>query len=405
MRLSTIFLTVLVIGGGIFAGIAMKQFSADPPEAEQREPEITVAVEEAKITSHKPRISIIGMIEAKDEASLTSPLDTEVLGVFAEEGDAVTKDTRLISLDTRDTNFQLEAQLATIDDIMAQLDSLSRDLFTERRRTGELRKLRDLSVDELKRNRNLLERGVVAQAAVDQAVAALSSRDLELLGQRQKSDALQTSRKRLEASLRGAQAQVGQLRLLLERARIEAPFDGVVKTMQPSQGTQVARGSLLVQLYNPKTLRIRAAIPNEHSSAATSGLISGEVMTKSGISPASMVSVAPEAKPGRGSVDALFELPDGQWLLGTAIELDLVLPEEPGTVAVPFDALYSGSRVYVVGEESRAQAVDCDGSGQTVIDGRTLALLRCPDLKGGDQIVVNRIPNLVTGTKLKISSA
>lgn len=405
MRFSTILLTILVIVGGILIGGAMERFAAAPPEAQQREPEVIVAVEEVNVTSHEPRISVIGTIEAKDEASLTSPLDTEVLEIFADEGDSVAEGERLVSLDTRETNFQLEAQYASIDDITAQLESLDRDLGTERQRIRELTKLRSIARDELQRNETLLERGVVSQSAVDQSVAALSARDLELLGQRQKIDALQTSRKRLEASLRAANAQVGQLQVLLERARIEAPFSGVVKVMNPSQGTRVARGSLLVQMYNPDTLRIRAAIPNEYSMAATSGRISGEILTGSRLTSAPLESVAPEAKPGRGSVDALFKLPAGQWLLGTAIELDLVLPSEPGTVAVPFDALYSGSRVYVVGAESRAQAIDCNGSGQTVIDGQTLALLRCPALKGGERIVVNRIPNLVSGTKLKVGSA
>ena len=405
MRLSTILLTVLVIAGGIFIGGAMRRFAAEPPAVEQREPEITVAVETASITTHQPRISVVGRVEARDEAILTSPLETEVLEVFAEEGDVVARDDRLLSLDTRETNFQLEAQLAIIDDIEAQLESLGRDLVTESRRLVELRKLRDLANDELRRNRTLLERGVVAQAAVDQSIAALSARDLELLAQNQKIDTLLTSRKRLEASSRGAQAQVGQLQLLLERARMEAPFDGVIKEMQPSQGTRIARGSALVQLYDPGTLRIRAAIPNEYSMAATSGKITGEVSTANGPAPTPMVSVAPEAKPGRGSVDALFKLPEGQWLLGTAIELDLLLPEETNTIAVPFDALYSGSRVYIVDADSRARAVDCDGSGQTVIDGQTLVLLRCPNLSSGDQIVVNRVPNLVSGTKLIIGSA
>ncbi len=405
MRLSTILLTILVIGAGVLVIGAMRQFAAEPPAAEKREPEVTVAVQDVAIASHRPRISVIGMVEAKDEALLTSPLDTEVLEVFAEEGDAVESGTRLVALDTRETNFQLEAQLAGIDDINAQLEALQLDLGTERRRTGEIANLKSLAADELRRNLTLLERGVVAQAAVDQARAAVSARDLELLAQRQKIDALQTSRKRLQASLRGAEAQVGQLRLVLERARIEAPFSGIVKTMNPSQGTRVARGSPLVQLYDPETLRIRAAIPNEHSAAATGGRISGEIATAAGTVPAPMVSVSPEAKPGRGSVDALFELPGGRWLLGTAIEIDLVLPAESGTLAVPFDALYSGSRVYVVGDESRAVAVDCEGAGQTVIDGRTLALLRCPGLAGGERIVVNRVPNLVSGTKLKAGPA
>ena len=116
-------------------------------------------------------------------------------------------------------------------------------------------------------------------------------------------------------------------------------------------------------------------------------------------------AVAPAAKAGRGSVDALFALPAGSWLLGLALEFDLLLPRTANTVAVPFDALYAGSRIYVVSAEGRAQAMECANNGQTVIDGKALAILACPELSEGTAVVVTRIPNLVTGTKLKLADS
>ena len=380
----------------------MNSLAVPAPQVEQVEPEINVAVTNVEITAHRPRATVIGLVEAKDEAMLTSPLETEVLAVLAEEGDAVAKNAPLIKLDVRETNYQLEAQLANIDDINAQLGSLQRDVVTERRRLREIRKLQELAEEEYERNNTLLERGIVAQAAVDNSEANLSARELEVLSQHQKIDALLTSRLRLEASERATLAQVGQLRLILERARIQAPFDGIVKVMNPSSGTRVARGSELVQLYDPNSLRLRAAIPNEYSNAGAS--IEAEVPTATGTQIIPLVNIAPEAKPGRGNVDALFSLPAGNWLLGSAIEFDLLLPLQPNLVAVPFDSLYSGSRVYIVDGDSRAQAIECTSAGQTYKNGQTLALLRCPELKSGDKIVINRIPNLLAGTKLNVPS-
>ncbi|MBF2735568.1 MAG: HlyD family efflux transporter periplasmic adaptor subunit [Betaproteobacteria bacterium AqS2] len=403
MKLSSIVLTIVILGVGFAATGYMRENATKPPEVQQAEPEVSVAVIAAEIRSHQPRIAIIGQIEAKDEAALTSPLETEVLAVFFEEGDAVSKGEPLLELDTRDTFFQLEAQLAGIDDINAQLESLQTDLAAEDRRLAEILKLRELAAEELARNEKLLERGVVAQAAVDGAVAAVSARDLEIIAQRQKTDGLQTSRKRLNASKRASLAQAGQLRLVLERARLQAPFDGVVKVMEPSVGSRVSRGQPLVQLYDPASLRLRAAIPNEYSRYAFEGVIEGELAVDGVVQRVALANVAPEAKPGRGSVDALFELPASDWLLGATLDFDLLLPPQERNVAVPFDALYSGSRVYIVDADSRAQAVECAASGQTSVDGRPLALLRCDGLSDGDRIVVNRIPNLISGTKLRVS--
>ncbi len=405
MNFKSIAMAVAVIGVGVLTLGYMRENATKPPEVKQTEPEVSVAVLAAELRRHQPRIALIGQIEAKDEAALTSPLETEVLQVFFEEGDPVAKGQQLIELDTRETSYQLEAQLASIDDINAQIEALDNDLASNEQRLVEITKLYNLANEELERARGLRDAGVVAQAAVDNATAALSARELELIAQRQNSDGLRTSRKRLNASKRAAQAQAGQLRLVLERARLEAPFNGVVKIMNPSLGTRVGRGQLLVQIYDPSSLRLRAAIPNEYARFAFEGTVAGELTLESGLRRiAPLVNVAPEAKQGRGSVDALFELPgNNDWLLGSALDFTLLLPARERSVAVPFDALYSGSRVYVVDADSRARALDCSSEGQAEVDGELRVLLRCPELTEGDQIVVNRIPNLVSGTKLRIS--
>ena len=404
MKLSTILLTILIVAGGFAANRYMSELATEPPEVKKVEPEVSVAVLSAEITSYRPRISLIGQIEAKDEAVITSPLETEVLQVNFEEGDFVSRGQPLLALDVRDTEFQLEAQIASIDDINAQIESLDRDLVTENRRLEEIRKLQELAKEELERNKQLLERGVVAQTAVDRSLTTFSSRELEVIGQLQKIDTQETSRKRLNASKRATEARIGQLRLVLERARLEAPFSGIVKVMNPSAGTRVNRGSVLTQLYDPQSLRLRAAIPNEYSNDAVNGILEAEFRVNNSVVVSQLSSVSPEVKSGRGGVDALFNLPNADWLLGASIEFDLLLPQENQTVAVPFDAIYSGSRVYVVGEENRAKAIECFNMGQTVIRGQSLALITCNDLNNGDQIVVNRIPNLVSGTKLKVQT-
>lgn len=208
--------------------------------------------------------------------------------------------------------------------------------------------------------------------------------------------------KRLEASARMARAEINQLRLVLERAAITAPFDGIVTTLHPSAGNRVARGTLLVEMYAPDTIRLRAAIPNAYATTEYSDNLKGQVNVTGREETLSLISISPESKPGRGTVDALFQLPEGEWLLGAAIEFDLILPSTDQAVALPFDALYAGSRIYIVDQDLRAQAISCESSGLTLVGGVSQALLRCPGLNSGDKVVINRIPNLVSGTKLKI---
>ncbi|MCY4324443.1 MAG: hypothetical protein OXC81_00220 [Betaproteobacteria bacterium] len=90
--------------------------------------------------------------------------------------------------------------------------------------------------------------------------------------------------------------------------------------------------------------------------------------------------------------------------MGTAIEFDLVLPAVDNSVALPTDALYGGSRIYVVDDEQRARALPCNNLGFTRAESGQLTLLSCPGLKSGDLVVVNRIPNLVSGSKLRFNT-
>ena len=402
MRITTIILIAIIIGVGFAALQILGALAPEPPNPQNREPVIAVSVIDANTAFYRPYVSVIGTIEAKDSVVLTSPLQTEVIEVLVQEGSQVTKGTPLVKLDTRETRYQLEARMASLDDVVAQIESLKLDVASEQHRLSEIRKLGTLAGDELNRNKQLFERGVVAEAAVDQASVAMSARELEVIGQLQKINSLDLMSKRLQASSRMARAEIKQLRLVLERATISAPFDGIITTIHASAGGRATRESPLIELYDPSTIRLRAAIPNTYASKEYLASLEGRIRTSAGQTSLNLNNISPEAKPGRGTVDALFSLAEGDWLLGATVEFDLLLPSINSAIAVPFDALYASSRIYIVDAEQRAQPVECTSYGQTLVAEVSQALLRCPDLSNGDKVIVNRIPNLISGTKLQI---
>ena len=399
MRIGTLLLTIIVIAVGALAYRAMQSASSQAVVNEPTEPVLTVATASAQITTYRPVISVIGTIEAKDVATITSPLATEVVNVLVEEGDIVVAGDELVKLDLRETNLQLEAQLASLDEIQAQLESLAQKSILERRRLREIQQLAVLAKDELERNETLQKSGLAAQALVDQSRSAVSARNIELISQQQRLDDINLSQRSFEARTRQIRAQIGQLRLVIERAQIKAPFDGVIKLVNTSTGTRINQGMVLIEIYDPSTIRLRAAIPNDY---AVSTDLQGTMMRNNKTEDITLLSIAPEAKVGRGTVDAFFRLPLGDWLLGTAVEFNLLLPPETNSVALPFDALYAGNRVYTVDAENRALAVECQNIGQTYTAETLNILLRCPTLKNNEQIVINRVPNLVNGTKLNV---
>ena len=393
-------LTAAIIAGGFVLLQLMGLFAVEPPKVVTREPEFSVRVVEVQIGANSPYLSVIGTVEAHASANLISPIETSVLELNYEEGEQIEKSESVVVLDTRDLQLQIDAQQANIDDIKAQIESLKFDQQVERERMGELRKLERIAATELERTRKLRERGIVSTGALDQAQAAFSGRSLEILAQQQKTNALELSKKRLEAQLRGAQAQIGLQRLTLDRAMLRAPWNGVVKEIMTTTGTDVQRGTALASIYDPNSVRLRTAIPNSIAAAGRS--ISGKLARGGKLYDLELISVAPEAKQGRGSSNAFFALPAGNWLLGTALEFDLVLPAVEDSIALPTDALYGGSRIYMVDDEQRARALPCSNLGFTRVESSQLTLLSCPGLESGNLVVVNRIPNLVSGAKLRL---
>lgn len=400
MRIISALLTVAIISSG-GAALYLMSGSKDMPQPELNlETEFLVRTVEARPGGHSPRLSSIGTVEARTEADIYSPLESEVLELSLEEGGRIGKGQPMLTLDTRETRFQLDAQQAAQDEIDAQIAALEGDRLIERLRMEELQRLALIAKEERNRTKMLHDRGVVSKSALQQVRTALGQRELELLGQRQKIDALELSAKRLDAARRSVRSQIGQLRLVLERARMLAPFDGVVKSVLSNAGQRVQRGALLAQIYDPSTLRLRAPIPGSQAARQGAG-IRGQLLGNTTGPMLELLGMAPVARKGTGSVDALFALPGDDWLLGAAIEIDLILPLVEESFALPFDALYSGTRIYRVDAHNRADPVDCVSLGMTSKNGNTVALLKCPKLAAGDRVVTSRIPSLITGSKLR----
>jgi uncharacterized protein with FMN-binding domain len=84
--------------------------------------------------------------------------------------------------------------------------------------------------------------------------------------------------------------------------------------------------------------------------------------------------------------------------------LSLKLPAESGVYAVPYQAIYGNSRIYVVVEE-RLQAIEVSSIGQTRdASGQVLVLIRSDAINPGDRISVTHLPNAVSGLKVKIDA-
>jgi hypothetical protein len=108
-----------------------------------------------------------------------------------------------------------------------------------------------------------------------------------------------------------------------------------------------------------------------------------------------------DAKPS--GLDAYFDTGEASQALrpGELLSLNLSLPPESDVFAIPFQAIYGNSRIFLL-REDRLAGIDVETVGQFFqADKGAQLLVRSAQIDDGDAIVVTHLPNAVTGLKVR----
>lgn len=199
---------ILLVSMGT-AGCGKSDQAAKSPAA-KKPPLVTVAaVESGEITR---TLQLNGAIEAFRVARLASPAEGPVIHLQVREGDAVAAGNRLLSIGRK----------TGVDALIASLEE-------------ELKK----EEDNLNRTKKLVESTALPGEQLDIARA---------------------SYERVKAQLVRARESEGDYNVV-------APFAGLVSRLLVSEGDFVAPRAALVEIYDPATLVLRAAVPERHAAA------------------------------------------------------------------------------------------------------------------------------------------
>lgn len=173
-------------------------------------------------------------------------------------------------------------------------------------------------------------------------------------------------------------------------------------------GDLVRPGDNLIELFDTNVLEVRAQIPTKYVVQVSFALKNKEkimaTMTANGETFEFVCDrVAAEVKQGTAGLDAFFRVLSGNDLIpmGATLQLTVHMPAQADLIAVPSNAIYGLNKVYLV-VDGRLQAVSVDKVGNYTKSGQQWALIKSADIKAGDQIVVNQLPNAITGLKVKI---
>jgi RND family efflux transporter MFP subunit len=324
--------------------------------AQQERPASPVQVAHAEVRRLAPAVNATGVVRSRAAADLAAGVNGRLKWV-AEPGTAVAAGEVVARLDTRELALARAEQAARVRRAEVNLVALDRE------------------VARLRASGN-----AVPRFTVDQAQA---NRDLA------------------EADLGVARAALAQTDDQIARARLTAPFAGVVSDRVRREGEEVGRGEVVARIVDPDQLEIRLFVPLRHVRAIQPGH-AVEVVADTREFTAKVSAIVPAGDPRSQSFEVLVAAPpvDGLLAAGNTVRVRLPLGQPQRRLAVPRDALIiraEGLHVVRVDGDQRAERIPVRAG---VADGHWVAVEG--ELRAGDRIVVRGGESLRGREKLDV---
>jgi RND family efflux transporter MFP subunit len=275
----------------------------------------TLVTGSARLTGIPREYRLDGVVEATNQSTISAQTSGQVVEILVDVDDFVEQGAVIIRLKDTEQRARLEQAEADLRAANAVVQEASRDY---------------------ERTREIFQRKLVAQSAMDKATANL-----------------QASRARQEA----ASAALDQAREQLEYTRIRAPYAGIVTERLIETGETAAPGQRLISGISLEQLRVSVDVPQNliptirEQARARVLLPDGSAVESTGL------TVFPFADPDSGTFRVRLQLPTGVaglfpgMLVKTRFEIgtmrELLIP----AVSVVYRSEVTA--VYVVDEEQR----------------------------------------------------
>jgi membrane fusion protein (multidrug efflux system) len=286
----------------LLADLKFMQFHKMTSGGEEGMPPTTVTSAEVKQESWPPLLSAVASISPVQGAVISSELPGTVAQVGFESGALVKKGDLLVRLDTSAEDAQLRSAEAEADWARVSLD----------------------------RTRELAERKVASKSELDNA----------------------------EAQFRQKSAAVENMRALIAKKTMIAPFDGSAGIRAVNVGQMVKTGDEIVPLQSLDPVYADFALPQQHLAGLTPGFevrvttdaIPGRVFTGKLTAINSMVDPATR----NVTLQSTLQNPDHALRPGMFAKVDVVLPSKKPVLVIPATAIsYApyGDSVFVIGKK------------------------------------------------------
>jgi multidrug efflux pump subunit AcrA (membrane-fusion protein) len=380
----------------------LKSTAREQPTVEIKERIWRVEVQEVMPRTLTPTLTLYGQVETPKRLKAAAPAASIVKDVIVKEGDRVTKHQLLVRLDERDFLPRLRQARAEVEELQALIASEDNRYQSDQQALRHEEELLALARAEVERNKALQKRKLGAESALDKARQDAARQALTVTSRRYSIDDHRARLEQLKARLIRAEAQLQEKELEYERSNMRAPYDGIVASVAVTAGDRVKQSDILLEMYSLGDLEVRARIPAPYQEELLRAQNEGKRLTGIAERGGGQIKLRLDRISGQASpsgVDGLFRIDEGAALLrtGQVLRFQLQRPPQHNAVAVPYQAVYGGNRVYKL-VEGRMEGIRVEPLGG-YFDGEEKLLVRSEALRAGDRIVITHLPNAISGLR------
>ena len=357
--------------------------------------------------SHKPLLKLYGQIITDRDIQLTSAIEADVEKRLVQVGDTVKTGQLLLSLDQsrlKQLKLQRKAELAEIE---ALIENEIQQFSTDKALLKHEKSLLDIAKNAVERSKTLEKSLMASSSQLDDAKRALIQQRLSIT--------------RLEANIANHPTRLAQLKakkhqaktrlMLIEddfsNTKIYSPIDGVVTAVAVDDAEHVRPGAALFTIIDTRQTEIRSLIPQNqyqllHHSFEKNGVVSAKIILNDTVLNASLKRLPPIINQGQAGSYAFFQVddPNTSLLIGETVSLYVELEPQINSVAVPEDAIYGTSDVFLV-KDQRLKRLTAEWLGETLFNGNKAILIRSDVFKNGDELLISKFANAMHGLKVK----
>ncbi len=265
LLLFSLALGLLGLAGNTLKIAVQDRVNKEPRAQKARERTFTVKVVPAEVTSMNPTLNAFGEIQSRKTLDLRMAAGGQIqqLSPNFVEGGSVKSGELLIRLDG--SNYQSAVDLAenNLIDAENEVSESGRNLSFSKEELAAAKEQEELRLRALKRQQDLVKRGVGTAAALENAELAASAATQAVLSRKAAVDQAKNRGAQAETRLVRAELALNDAKRKLEDTVLYAEFSGLLSGVSLVKGGIVSANERLGQLIDPEVLEVSFKISTQ----------------------------------------------------------------------------------------------------------------------------------------------